>query len=399
MSDAKVGKFLGSTNPYLQTILHPATVGGVKVPDGCYEDSATVTQIYRNIFPANATGFASGIIGVDQLTPSFTINSYASLLPGQVSASATPVPYNLGFLNNSATGTVSDWFNGGSFIAHPGQAIFLSNFRLIRLVSAGIHVVAAPAATASSGFYIMCPLPRGIGFTNFFPQSSAVPTSTIQSVPGCITTPVNGAKTGVGGIWRPLDSSCYKFTQVDQRAEETGGTNYPTAIADRDLGGWVFCVQGVGAGTSLMVEIVLNYEAIPTLNSMLPGSSAARADPLALSFALNEAEEAPLAKAGANGFDGLSTGEHELAKQASFQPVASHSLVKGTQAALPSVCGMGAVMPVSGPVVYGKQSGILGMLSSVLTGNGNEQPTTLETIMKMLLPMVSKFLPDLLAAL
>jgi len=125
-----------------------------------------------------------------------------------------------------------------------------------------------------------------------------------------------------------------------------------------------------------------------------------------MSHALNRIEDVPIVKKGTTGFDGLSSGEHPLNKVVvpDLVPMPG-KMISPKQGKTPEQVmqriGSGGVALVPKPMLSntkGMGGGLIDTLTGMFTG-GSGGGESFTDILKMLLPLVKKFLPDLLGAL
>lgn len=429
MATNKVEKFLEVRNPYLQTLKHPATVMGAKIPDGSYEDSSTFSEFQR--IPLNGSTGANNnfacLIGQPMINSDGSVYEWNSLCPGiyqntpdqpptvkkavpaptagpastkgapATTAGTTPINYWIGLAAVSPAGgcPVDNLLYGCNGLDHVATQVIVDNYHSIRVVSAGIRVIMAVTATSANGFLTVAPIPRGrIDFWN----TSALTLANVQALPGAVVTPIGAVGSGVSAVWSPADNACLEYSKTTGVEGGIIDTN-DSWVWHRDLGGFMVVASGLSSNAAGMVEVVINYEALPRLNSFLITSSPSTSDPLALSSALNSMEEVPKVKKSSNGFDGVSTGEHEALDKvtlAAVKPSPMHALraVNGEQSD-----SAGAIVMHSGlrlaAGAKGANGGIVKMLSKFLGGD-NEGSSMIEQIMGMLIPLAEKFLPALL---
>jgi len=266
--------------------MRPASVHGVKVPDGSYQNSCTVTQVLKySITATNAT--TAFIIGVNKMDSNGHLidTDMNSLIPGQCTKTIavgvgadTSYIYDLGLCVTTTT-EANLWETAGAVgyaMGHPGLSTILGGYRNIRLVSAGVHISSAPSSTTDQGWYTVTPLFRGIGNSNVFRALTPCTLASVQNMVGAITVPIKGNPNGVSSIWKPVDNACMEYVPVDVRYEHDQTLNREDIdIQRRDVGGWVIVVHGTTT-IPILVEVVSNFEAQALNQYITPGSSVDR---------------------------------------------------------------------------------------------------------------------------
>lgn len=400
-TDAKVEQSMDKHNAYFQTIAHPADVFGVKIPDGCYDESATVTEFARFQFDGGTNGYRAVMIGETLTDGSSTITYRGSLLPGEEDMTGTgALPWHLLF-SGVATATALDIFWGGAgggstWMTHPGQATFTSTFRMVRLVSCGIRVTCAAAPLTAKGWLTVAALPRGMSRQGFF-TSAATTLSSVLTLPGAKTVPLNDLGGGLSAIYRPLDNACLEYAVMsnDLAAGERDDLNWMR----HDIGGFIVVAHGTDqlALPPFLIEFVGNYELTPKTNAVLVTTSPSYSDPLALSHALNRAEDIEPVKHSANGFDGTGKEDHPM-QAVSLANVELPGVApkKGATATAVDASAMGGVSQMK----FSASSKMKSANRSIARQVDDGQPEdTFTRIMSVVLPLAEKFLPLLAGAL
>lgn len=400
-SATTVVKRLDSSNDYLQTLLHPATVYGVKVPDGHCSNSCTLTEINRVSWTVGTNGYRCGVVGVSNSDGLGSSTQFASLLPGVRDINTVGTTYwNLMDISNAAC-TVNDLWAGGAstLVAHAGDnattPVISSTFYTVRLVSAGVRFSCAPNATTDQGYMTLAPLYKGISETATVHGPAALTTAYVMSLPGAVTIPARATGMGMSGIWVPLDNACMEFelTHTNLDISEAGFTT-TSEFRSHDLGGWIMIAHGMAASTALMTEVCLNYELVPRTTAVFITATPTLNDPLKYSHALNRLQDADEVEANPNGFEHLDA--HPLAgtfKEVALTPAPVARGAKATPLVAQdvSITMLGACRVTT--------------LGSTRKGGRQQSPAgssgddTFTKIMSVVIPLAAKFLPELLGML
>lgn len=399
----QTNRMLDKNNPYLQTILHPAEVFGVKIPDGCYDQSATVTEYTRYQFNGGSAGYRCVLLGLTETDGSATVTARGSLVPGYEEVTgAGDLPWNLGFIGES-TATAADllWAGAGAdsaWIPHPGSTSLNATFRALRLVSCGVRIVCASAPLTAKGWVTVAALPRGYSKQGFFSSvGGSLTLAGVLTLPGSVTVPLNDLGSGLSAIYRPTDNVCLEYAPT--RVEVEAATIDEHNFAVHDVGAFVIVCHGTDATTvpPFLIEVVENFEAQPTSNAVLVTSSPSFSDPLALSHALNRAEEVDTVKHSGLGFEGVEDDSHPVSRAVVRMVDVCHEVksVKGT----PQRVTVGSVSGTLATTSFGLTKKASKSNRGLAKQAAGGAPTdTLSTIMDMVLPLAVKFLPEIAAA-
>jgi hypothetical protein len=203
-----------ASNPYLQTLLDPVRVTGVKVPDV----SSFPTSTFQTYFLAETTIGAGG---------------YQSYF-------FQPVAQDFAAASNTSGGAVGNWSTIGDASA------IAAAIHSLRPVSGLLRVTTTASSTNNQGEVIGVVLP-----TN---QTLTVLTTATQfgNRFGAFRTPL---KDGMEYLWMPLDPKSRSF--VGSSATATDGIisdTFPAVAA---------CVTGAAATTVVRFEMWFNWEAVP----------------------------------------------------------------------------------------------------------------------------------------
>lgn len=313
---------ISQMNLYYQTLAHPAETVGVRIPDDYSNDTVTFSLIKRFILTVNSNGVAAVAIGeavFGNTVDGFFIPNITSSAVGNTSATDHIIGYtnhtaattSALFSSNTTAGTGSpplkftQWTSAGNSVD--------SLCTDVRLVSAGLSCRSTVGDLNNQGLYNAVSLPRGYLYDNGY-TLEGVGVSNIQAMDGVISVPVNTNK-GIELTYQPDDEICLTWAPL-LRAPTQSNPN------DRGMyapGGFLVCVSGAYATSTIQCTLVCNYEGIPISDQLIFQNAMASVpdDPIAIAEAFNERESDDLAKEGTSGYDGLHTESFRSAKHAS----------------------------------------------------------------------------------
>lgn len=386
-------EFRHATNPYLQTLLNPANVHGVRVPDGA-QDSATCTEICRTSITASSNGIAAAMFGASQTANATnTVAVFASLVPTASFNGA--YAWDLGVVNHTDASSTQIFGTSYVKVLHPAMSVLAANNRLVRVVSAGVHAYSTAALATNQGTIWAAPLCEGVAGEKIWTDNFAFTMANVKLFPGLICIPAREA-AGLNVRWRPGGPTTRTFCEMEACTAlepETPGFRY------HDIGGFLIVGEGLESGAVINIEVVINLEMVPLTNAYMPTGTMAIDDPLALADASNEVADSDQARKGEGGFDGLKNGGHELLKAPGLTAVVSKPADgKKTKGPEPAEV-IGHLAPFSKPTVTLGSSRSGGRLKK-LQGRYEEsegQGDTFGEILKMILPVVAKVAPTLLS--
>jgi len=216
-----------AANSYVATLNDPFTHQGVKMGFGCLVPSTVGMAYVRQSVSTNADG-------------TLGLFAYPTLGNGSVK---TLYVNNSGAAGNTWTGTAA--YNASGLSTIYSQA---------RFVSMGIKAIPLVAGTASPG----------IAYAGACPACSVAGMSTLtpNSISG---SPFAKMGTGTGGavaLARPQDLYAYQFTTIGVSLSDSSLTA-PTSVP-------FICFTGLPASTTVLVEVVLNFEGITSMTTSLP---------------------------------------------------------------------------------------------------------------------------------
>jgi len=409
---ADVPKYLKQTNPYFQTLANPANVHGVRIPDGGGVETITFTEVVRSTMCSSASAGYEGaatIIGVSQMNKDNEKNPIFpySLVPA-CAFKGSAYPYYLGARttagNTEYLFTAADFDSPTKFIPHPALSIIASNCTQIRLVSAGIHVYPTCSSLQNAGTLYMAVLPRGLSALNWWTNVADTNTGTMtraiaKTLPGLVAIPVSDNK-GLSAHYVPTDESCNLFAVMSTSDNiSADGAEF----MKHDTGGFIAFADGLTAGAviSFNIELCFNFEAIPATNAFVPTQGPPVDDPLAMAAGVNMIKEEEPAKRGAGGFDGISSGDHELITSAAYKSVAAVVIppTKGVRGSQPEVSATsGGIAFHAKPVVHLSRNSPKHMAKmQTRYEKGDTGGDMFSKVLGMVLPLAEKFLPELLA--
>jgi len=421
-----VRKFLNNGSLYYQTLTHPESVFGVKVPDGVDDDTSTFCEVYRVSGAANSHGVFSMLVGVPAGGGAISSGfSSCSLTPG---GQATSLPLSPGTVDttwhmmavtsSSGASTDSGLFgydttvaNKGApatttyryvILSHPVQSLVVANYRLLRPVSAGMLVESTSSQLYNSGTMTIAPLGRlassyfmNLAGTDWTETPSITTTSKCMNWPGAITVST-AAHQSIHAFWKPMDNACLEFTDTLMPAK--ADTNH-VEWSRHDAGGFWFVASGCAASAPFFATVVINYEAVPMTSSYMPTSPPAVDDPIAISEARNELATITAVKAGSGSFSGITD-------------TASEVMARGTTITCPTMDDP-AIQLYGSVISFAKpDAGILNRKrkgGSKKKGRSNprnyrpvkesQSSSMFEDMLGYLLPLAEKALPFIMAAI
>jgi len=360
-------KLEAKANPYYATLHDPFNVGGVRIPDSVNYPSATFSIIKRVTLTASSSGGVAALAIGWFVATGMTQNG-GFLVPVNFSPDENAPFYIIGQKSYAAGASLTDIFGIGA-TGYPiaSQALTLEQWRegtltvpglfnQVRLVSAGVAVNSTAAVTDLSGVWRCAFAPPGY-YKNRDATVNAMSFDEIGALPGSVEAPVNTGK-GVTVTYNPLDLSSLNYCQIN------GLDNGSIDVEHADLGTLFVAGAGLGAGSSVIATIVLNYEGIPASNTMgFIQTTPSIDDPLMIASALNRREDEPQAFGG--------TAEATRTEHATHPLHLDHDGEKV------------AHLPTTLRSVRRKGSG-----SKVLVTDESEQVGFLETLFKSVIPLV-----------
>jgi len=365
-------------NPYYMTLSQPSQYVGYRIPTADFDASCAFTIVYRSNFTTNANGCGGAMYGYGGNAS----DSLANLipLPTSINFNLLAYTYVFGMTNNSAAPYTNAPFTWTGSSANdpipeilPGwnasNATIPATFQAVRLVSAGLAVECTASRYTAAGSLIGASVPKA-----FLKDASltSITTTLVKSYPGAVVCPVNEFK-GISMTYNPSDPSCYDYVPV--------GTSGGDPSYKAQVGTFIVVVEGAPASCSFNTTIVLNYEGIPQTDKLsFISVQPTLDDPIALAEADNARQEDPLVVANTKGFGGL----HESAHSHALSSVMEASPVNTPK------CSMALhKTPMYCPCLNQGTS----------TPKTKEEKTMFESIADMILPLIEKAAPALLAAL
>jgi len=308
----------------------------------------------------------------------------------------------LGVISDNANASTTQMLGTGAIVKvmHPANTVISANNRLVRLVSSGAHIYSTAAMATNSGTLYIAPVVTGTSGETYYTTAMALALSQLMVTPGMVSCAASDVR-GLSCTWKPGGPTTLAFTEM---GAATSDTKDSPNFRYHDVGGFVMWGTGLATGTTLNVELVINLEGVPLTNAYLPTGTSVVDDPLALADANNEIAEADPAKQGTGGFDGLTSGGHQLFAGNPSVYVA-HAMrkvsCKGACQEIESDCAVtGALIPFSKPAVTlsssRKSDGKAARMQRRYEASSG-QSDTFTDILNMLLPIVSKVAPALMA--
>jgi hypothetical protein len=231
---SQVRNMRGGKNEYLQSLLDPENVLGVKVPDLVSFPSCTFQTVYDTTIPTSVTGD-----GFSFLAPLWNgVSNFSS--------TTAPMYYAQNTTTGGAYGTpVPQYWNAG--------ATMNNLYTQIRLVSAVLYAEFIGPTLTDGGQITMGILARGdtIPTTNSF--------YTYQSFPFSLTLPL---KNGARVVYKPMDNLDLEYSALNTGSYSAGGSacTHPTMF---------IATAGLPININYMrIRTVANWEAIPSSDTI-----------------------------------------------------------------------------------------------------------------------------------
>lgn len=293
---SKATKTRITENHYLNTLMDPEDVVGVKIPDVNFQESGTlhVRQVLRT--NTNSNGLASCFVGQGALLGVGTCE--ANLIPNIADLDCGNNP-NLKFavgmrsagssaLTEAAPFDVTltpnglDGFTMGDDVGSTQSWDAISSItKNMRLVSASIKAEYAGAPLNAAGFTMVGSFPK-----DFFDSQNIISSysaSQLANLEYCDSHPTSEGP--LEATWAPSDLSTLNYQDVEAQT---------TDDLLRGLGTLVALVTGAPASTPVQFTICYNLEYLPLPPSLSIGISPSPVDRDALDEALNHLEHVEL---------------------------------------------------------------------------------------------------------
>jgi len=286
-------KRLLGMNPYLQTLLDPFNVLGVKIPDMNSHPSGSFQILDRREIVINANGVACICYGA--YGASGSSGQGGSLVPVRVAGTGS-VPYAIGMTNGALASSV-DLLLGGS-------PIYLTNWTSVSDPIVQTYVKARLVSAGTCFQYLGAPLnAKGKASLGFAPRnqlrsniSSGLTVDMLLKLPGSKTVPVNTLSGGVV-LYQPQDGVSLEYVDTNSVSTATNGSVWDTDANLRAACGGEMYISftGCNPGDVIQITSAFNYEAIPRTNTWnLVGVSLSPNDPIALTHAFNTVQTSPV---------------------------------------------------------------------------------------------------------
>lgn len=251
--EENIHKRLKQKSPWFQSILDPLHGADAKIPDETGVETGTLQVVERLTFAVND----NGVGGCRMLSP------YVNLDPGP-SGQATP-GRNVQFVSPTSGVASVTWgaSYSGNFIPSAGQSFTgIAELRAItsqhRVVSACLDVQAEASLATNQGEFCL--------FADPFATQESPQYSDYLNRYKSISIPTNSNKPGRVRWW-PQARNDWNFKSFVR----TMGTQARSSCDDsQSYPPWVLgCIaQGCAPGTVFRVSVIVNYEYIPTYNTL-----------------------------------------------------------------------------------------------------------------------------------
>lgn len=353
-----VQRYMLSLNPYLQALLDPFNIHGVRIPDLVTTPSGTISTVLRNTMVCSAAGFGAIAFGLSVTTATGIFNSALGSL----------VPYPSGYHIGCVSGTGAA--NTDLFGAATCTNLTLTNwsasnsgipliYRQARLVSAGLSIRFVGNYTNCEGRILGVSLPRDSLRT----LGAVLTTAKLLDQPGIRSVPVNNAGGNNAGLtlfYYPQDDISLAYTDVNGTYSAVSGI--PAWARGGEL---IVGMVGCAASAEFEYVLCLNYEGIPLSSSMnLISTQVSPADPNSLAHATTTIAEMPKSSAGTI----LADGVMEAGLPSGHMDINAHMTAAKEQAVMgvpaPNVGGRPVSSPREVPAVQQQKSSFLHTLVS-----------------------------------
>lgn len=322
-------KWIDAHNPYLASLRDPLHHPGVRVPDAGMSETTTLQVVYHGTV-TNVT--ANKPVGV--LLGGW--NAIDGTGPFMVPQSALNCDINAGavagaiLLTTNDNNSIATPFNdaiapnvGSTPVAFGNLAAFLNSYcSYARVESAALCLRTTANYTTNQGYFIAGSVPpnffqTAIGNTGF---------SAYQNAPGTLTAPCIGTLNGVQATYTPMDTRCYDFAPLGITAQVpvTDPRRYPL-----NPGCLYAFAMGQVANTTMLYDVVINYEIVVASGQLNFGARPTMNDPLAMATAQNARSNDALTARNTL-FTGQSTSdeEDELYSSPHFQKITDAVMAK-----------------------------------------------------------------------
>ena len=290
-SELSLERKLMAADPWINAIANPFGVRGVKIPDDVTTASTTFSIETHFQVTSNANGVCTVCIGcANSAMPSAPKGSMVPMLLNPSTDS-----YAIGCFNNNAALTTANLFGNSGATSSTSITLPQWNsvtttvpkvFSQVRLVACGASIQFTGNLLNAQGTFTLVSAPRrwmreftgqnwNIGGITLA-QLQTHPSVQILSIPKYM-----GAMT----VWKPIDEFSYKYTDT-QHVVDIGTEEFP----DESLGGELYLVvTGAVANQAFQVDVVLNYEGIPSTNQLdLVQPTISKCDYLSMEHTLNK---------------------------------------------------------------------------------------------------------------
>jgi len=288
ITKGNLGQKLLMMNDYLKSLLDPFGVRKVKIPDDVTTHSCAYSVTQRFAINTDASGFCGIALGQVNVNVGnagvgpFTFSG--SMIPCQWVDAAPVTSYAIGYQLGSAAGVIfgdttrpiilSQWSTTNNSIPNT----FANN----RLVSAGARLTYIGTVLNAQGLITAWSNPRETYGNNNVVASGGLSVGFLQQLENSsvYSVPKEG---GCMVAYLPQDPISQQYCPA--KHTETYNSESSVKFYCGEMG---FIVTGAVASQSFEVELCLNYEGEPYLNSFsLTQATPSKSDPIALAHAAN----------------------------------------------------------------------------------------------------------------
>lgn len=332
-------EFKSRNSAYLQTLLNPWSCHGIGIPaDSLASVKVSVTRRLSVSIDTNGNGFwtwglsAGGVDGTTAtLANDYWVNNgflgpersikhrYSQssgafvgggpVFQGQYSNGTSALDVNNLFKITSTSGIITTAISSWE-LPENVQSFLQDNFTALRVCSAGFTVNTTSSALENKGLLSVASLPRtyfdsikavgrGDAYAGVVPTDDFVDLfGDISTYPGSIVLPLNKG-VGATGRYFPYDPPTRTYATIpvpDSFAEIID----PNGLDDSYRPGFMmFTVTGAEPSTTLIVDVILNLEGLPTTNTLLQTTTTTNLhDDMELDHAMDVCQREPPCFAG-----------------------------------------------------------------------------------------------------
>jgi hypothetical protein len=297
---AAFSPMLASLNGYYQTLRAPWHFSGVRIPDPQGLPSATFKTIDRFQLAASA-GSGSAAFQYQIMPPYGVDNTYTNATFPTLAANSSI------YTVSDSSSTSTDLFAGFSNDPYNAADFMYNTYHYMRPVSAGVRMYYTGATLTDSGM-LLATYTTLNQLAYYLDSAGGYNFNDMMTWTNTTTVVVNRHR-GISCVYMPTDPSYFKYSPgyaiYSQPVTITSpyvGPNqqmYTTNVLMEPpncYGVITLAANGLGSGSTLFVEVEVNWEGIPARNTFQAGQvSPSPSDTLALDHALTRMQSQDLA--------------------------------------------------------------------------------------------------------